>query len=94
MTTNIYQSKEWKKLRVMVLRRDSYSCVFCNSNLRGKGLSRVDHIVPVKEDPSRAFDMDNLRSLCSSCDNRRHYTKKRKDEYKKVDKDGYVEGWS
>lgn len=47
--------------RLLVLRRDCYRCVFCN----GGGLLEVDHIIPWSAGGSD--DLDNLRTLCQSC---------------------------
>ena len=76
-----YQSTEWDKLRRKVLRRDGYSCQFCGKLCLGKKRNGespiVDHIMPVKEYPHLAFNEDNLRVLCRSCDNKRHSEKGR-----------------
>jgi len=42
-------------------------CVFCDKAGRATGATVVDHIVPVRDDRSRAFDTDNLQSLCATC---------------------------
>jgi 5-methylcytosine-specific restriction endonuclease McrA len=59
-----YLSKEWKALRLAVLRRDGFACVFC-----GARASIADHIVSRRAGGEDA--MRNLRSLCPSCDNKR-----------------------
>jgi len=90
---SFYKSKKWHQLRTLVLRRDGYLCVICNINVRPKGTSRVDHIVPVKTDPTIAMDMTNLRTLCASCDNKRHAEKRSGKEYMEIDSNGYPNGW-
>ena len=37
----------------------------------------VHHMIPLEERPDLALDLDNLRSLCSECHNRRHPEKGR-----------------
>ena len=73
--SGLYKTQEWKDLRKRVLQRDGYRCTFCGADLRGFKKSRVDHIIPVKDNESLAFDMNNLRSLCPACDNKRHAEK-------------------
>ena len=75
LSPRFYQSKEWKALRLQALRRDGYRCVMCGEDINGKGLSRVDHIKPVRDYPSLALSLGNLRCLCAPCDNRRHAEK-------------------
>ena len=72
---HFYQSKRWRFLRSLVLRRDRYRCVQCNANISGPGQARVDHIKPVRTHPNLAYDIANLRSLCPSCDNQAHREK-------------------
>lgn len=67
-----YRKKEWFRARALVLRRDDFSCVFCGADVKERGKSRVDHIIPYKERPDLGLEMNNLRTLCASCDNSRH----------------------
>lgn len=74
-----YHSTRWRALRLERLRMDNYRCVMCNAECYGKkrgSLSpRVDHIKEVKSHPELAWDKNNLRTLCPTCDNRRHREK-------------------
>lgn len=70
-----YQLPEWKILRKAALRRDGYRCVRCQRDVSGWHQSRVDHIKPVKTHPALALVLGNLRTLCATCDNRRHREK-------------------
>ena len=68
-----YASSKWKKLRTKALKRDHYSCVNC----KAKGIlttSRleVDHIKEVEYYPDLSLQLDNLRTLCRDCHNKRH----------------------
>ncbi len=69
-----YHSKQWKKVRAQVLARDKYLCVFC-----GKPGDTVDHIVELDEknvdNPFIAIGLGNLRTLCRTCHERRHFMK-------------------
>ena len=50
-------------------RRDAYACAYC---LKDKRINCTDievhHIVPINEDNSKEYDLDNLITLC-----RRHH---------------------
>ena len=60
-----YSRPEWGRLRQLV--RDAWpACCGC-----GTAGSLVDHIVPLNVDPSRAFDLTNLQTLCHSCHTRK-----------------------
>ena len=59
----ITRTPRWKALRVEVLRRDDFKCRSCGA----RGRLEVDHIVPVRDAPDRAYDMTNLQALCAAC---------------------------
>ena len=67
-----YQSAEWKALRLQALRRDHWRCVLCRVSVAAVCQSRVDHIQSRKARPDLALELANLRTLCPTCDNRRH----------------------
>ena len=71
-----YNSKEWYKIRAIVLKRDRYRCRFCGRSVNGKGLSRVDHIKKRVDYPELSLDANNLQVLCSKC----HESVKTRDE--------------
>lgn len=75
MRRSIYDDSRWKALRLKALRRAGWKCESCGANVRGKGLSRVDHKQSVAAAPELAFELDNLRVLCGACDNARHSEK-------------------
>ncbi|WP_200760466.1 HNH endonuclease [Effusibacillus dendaii] len=62
-----YNSKEWRVLRSMKLRRDPL-CEECQRQGRLIPAVLVDHIQPIKQGGAR-LDMDNLQSLCRACHN-------------------------
>jgi 5-methylcytosine-specific restriction endonuclease McrA len=57
------QTSEWQKVRRKALRRDGWRCKHCG---RVTTLE-VHHVVPVREAPDRAFDLNNLLTLCRRC---------------------------
>lgn len=59
----VTRSRRWQALRFLALRRDGFKCVACGA----RGRLEVDHIAPVRDAPERAFDLDNLQSLCPAC---------------------------
>ncbi|MBJ6745215.1 HNH endonuclease [Streptococcus sp. 121] len=71
-----YSSPEWKKLRLEALARDNYECVWCREEgkLSNKvnAVLEVDHILELDDYPEHALDLDNLRTLCKACHNKRH----------------------
>ncbi|MGL5796238.1 MAG: HNH endonuclease [Waterburya sp.] len=53
-----------KTIRVDVLRRDNYRCVFCGISAK-KAELQIDHIIPFSQGGSNTID--NLQTLCSDC---------------------------
>nr|DAT07765.1 MAG TPA: HNH endonuclease [Caudoviricetes sp.] len=71
--SQFYNSSEWRTIRRQVLKRDHYECVWCRDE--GKVTTtnlEVDHIKELEFYPEFALDLDNLRTLCKSCHNKRH----------------------
>lgn len=58
--------------------RDRYMCRDCMERfeagygIRPRRATMVHHMIPLEERPDLALDLDNLRSLCDECHNRRH----------------------
>ena len=68
-----YASQAWRNLRSRALERDHYECVWCREE--GKVTTanlEVDHIKELEYYPEHALDLDNLRTLCKECHNKRH----------------------
>ena len=55
---------QWQKLRLLILQRDGYVCVYC-----GGHANSVDHIKPKIE--GGGDDPTNLVASCVSCNSRR-----------------------
>ncbi|NMF62757.1 HNH endonuclease [Brasilonema octagenarum UFV-OR1] len=51
-------------VRVSVLHKDGYKCVFCGRSSQQVQLE-VDHIVPFSKGGSN--DLNNLQTLCTDC---------------------------
>ncbi|HGS1028810.1 TPA: HNH endonuclease, partial [Streptococcus pneumoniae] len=67
-----YNSSEWRTIRRQALKRDHYECVWCRDE--GKVTTtnlEVDHIKELELYPEFALDIDNLRTLCKACHNKR-----------------------
>jgi 5-methylcytosine-specific restriction enzyme A len=66
--TWVYKDKRWLSVRAEALLRDEYMCVRCRKNGIDKLADMVHHIIPISECVSKAFDLDNLMSLCDGED--------------------------
>lgn len=71
-----YKSYKWQKLRLKALERDNYECIWCAEEGRvttqHDAVLEVDHIKEIEYHPELALDLDNLRTLCKPCHNKRH----------------------
>ena len=73
-----YHTAAWKRVRKLALQRDCGMCQDCMDALRaGWGIrphraEMVHHIIPLEERPDLGLDLNNLRSLCNECHNKRH----------------------
>lgn len=70
-------SGPWLAAREERLRRDHYTCCDCMERYEATGekpraATLVHHVIPRSERPDLELDIDNLRSLCGICHNRRH----------------------
>jgi 5-methylcytosine-specific restriction endonuclease McrA len=54
------RGSEWNELRLRVLRRDAYTCVYC-----GREANEADHVVPKSKGGQDI--MTNLVASCKSC---------------------------
>ncbi len=59
----IRKSKEYKKWRLSVFKRDNYTCQVCGE----KGNINADHIKPFALFKELRFDVNNGRTLCVEC---------------------------
>lgn len=70
-----YQSKEWRAIRLVVLTNNPY-CEECLKNGIKTIATDVDHVIDIKDEPTRCLDITNLQGLCKSC----HSTKTMKSQ--------------
>ena len=74
----IYNSREWKELRIAKLRSTNGLCEECLKEGIVTSARCVHHVVPIetartKDEMKRlAFDVNNLRALCFACHARIH----------------------
>jgi 5-methylcytosine-specific restriction endonuclease McrA len=65
-----YLTTQWRRLRLSVLRRDSFMCQDCVRKGISKEADTVHHIEPGVSE--LFYDTTNLISLCASCHDRMH----------------------
>lgn len=58
---------EWRKIRLIALRRDQYLCQQCLKSDRPTSATEVDHIISINKAPELRLDLDNLASICGPC---------------------------
>lgn len=59
-------SKEYRRWRNAVLRRDNYTCVKCKAT-KEDDIIQTDHIKPWGAYPELRFEVNNGRTLCWNC---------------------------
>ena len=59
---NYTRNNYWNKLSKWIRDRDLYICQVC-----GKQANEVHHIIKIEEDTEKAYDENNLISLCHKC---------------------------
>ena len=70
---HIYNTRQWKRLRVECWARDGGLCRKCGKPVKTSGnrfdpdYYECDHIRPLDEDEGLAFDIDNLQTLHRKC---------------------------
>lgn len=64
-----YKTAKWQRLRMRILVRDLFTCQWegCGKVMVDTSQLVADHIIPVRIDPDRKWDEDNLRCLCKAC---------------------------
>lgn len=60
-------SPEWRRVRLMVLKRDGARCACCGTSALDGERMTVDHIKPRLIYPQLALSMNNLQVLCWPC---------------------------
>ena len=65
----IYKSRQWRKLRQIVLHKHPI-CVMCEQKNRYTTANTIDHILPINKGGAK-LSLENLQGLCSTCHNRK-----------------------
>lgn len=92
-----YKSSQWQQLRRKALERDHYECLWCKE--QGKvttatdDVLEVDHILTLEEHPEHRLELDNLRTLCRTCHNKRHQRFQFGSESGELKKDYRTDEW-
>ena len=68
-----YNSSAWRLLSKSQLQRQPL-CEECLRSGRIKPAQIADHIISVKQDYSKRYDINNLQSLCKACHNKKTFT--------------------
>lgn len=67
MQYNFYRTKQWSRLRQIVLERDHYLCAYCKVQGKLTPAKTVDHIIPIEFSPNDKANLANLAIICGSC---------------------------
>ena len=67
ITDAFLASYEWRRVRMIVLKRDNARCACCGATPADGRVMNVDHIKPRKYHPQLALDLNNLQVLCDEC---------------------------
>ena len=66
--TNNYNSAEWRKLRVEILKRDNNQCCQCGITAEESGFPlEIHHIIAPKGNKELFYNPDNCVTLCKCC---------------------------
>ena len=62
----VHRSNRWTKLSLYIRERDAFLCVYCLQHDKRINMTGIEvhHIVPIEQDKDRAYDSENLISLC------------------------------
>lgn len=66
-TDAFLNSYEWRRIRMVVLKRDGRRCACCGTTPEAGAIMNVDHIKPRRLFPDLALDVNNLQVLCNPC---------------------------
>lgn len=72
MKENFYKTKQWKKKREAILRRDRYQCQDAKRYGKYREATTVHHIYPLDKYPELALENWNLISLSAEHHNKMH----------------------
>ena len=72
----LYNTARWKRLRLVMFRRDHFICQMCRRIESNTAKLVCDHITPHKGDEALFWDQGNLQTVCKPC----HDSEKQKQE--------------
>ncbi|MCD2252720.1 HNH endonuclease [Listeria marthii] len=75
----LYSSKRWRNVRLQALKRDLFLCQCCKQQ---EG-NIVHHIIHLRADLTKAYELSNLETVCASCHSQLHPERNAKIGYKK-----------
>lgn len=70
--TNFYKTKQWKRKRPVILKRDSYECRECKRYGKNRTATTIHHCHPLNVRPDLRLTNWNLLSLCNKCHEQMH----------------------
>lgn len=68
----LYNTGRWRKLRLVILKRDYELCQECMRRGTVNKGNTVHHKVEARDDLDLFWDESNLETICPSCHNREH----------------------
>lgn len=74
----VYHTAAWRQCCAIVKSRQGGMCAECMRNfdmgygIKPRRAQMVHHIIPYRERPDLAYDLDNLEALCFECHEQRH----------------------
>ena len=76
-----YNTSRWRKIRLMIFKRDGFKCQMNGCGRVESDISRLvcDHIKPHRGDRLLFWDPENLQTLCKPC----HDSTKQREEIEK-----------
>ena len=81
-----YSGKQWKVMRNAVATKYNGLCLKCLAQGKINRYNVIHHIVELREDMSKALDLNNLIPLCHGCHNDIHgnYTESKREELRRL----------
>ena len=61
--SKVHHDPRWPAVRLAAKRRDQFRCTKCGR----RGRLEVDHVIPARHEPERAFDLSAVQTLCRGC---------------------------
>lgn len=91
VTDDFLQTFEWRKLRMVALKKYGAQCQCCGASPNTGAVMNVDHIKPRRIYPELALELSNLQVLCNACNHGKgswddtDWRKKEENQYDPID---------